>query len=120
MNVTWGPRDQRSAGPIRWLGYVAALQIVGFLGVFVKYIFMELSMGFLTISRFIGRVSIEFTAREQLYFFAEDILLNLVVLPAVLAYLAYRLLPRRTAGIAVIALAGALAIVHFIGILTPS
>ena len=120
MRETWEPCYQRLAGAVRWLGYVAALQIVGFLGVFVKYVSMSLSMGFLSISRLIGRVSMEFSIRERLYFFGEDILLNLVILPAVLAYLAYRLLPRRTAGVAVIGLASGLAVFHFMELLTVS
>lgn len=113
--------DTRVTGVRRWLGFVAAMQIAGFLGIFVKYVYLNLSMGFLTIGRIAGNVATDgLTFAEQLYFFREDVLLDLIVLPVVLSLLVCWLLPRRAAGVMAAILAAFLALFHFIGLTTVS
>ena len=120
MSIGWHQRLQPWDRTIRILGYVAALQTVGVLGVFVKHTFMHTSDGYLAASRFTGRLSpAAFTLIERLHFYAADFLLNLALIPAAVALLVC-LLPRRAQGAVVIVVCVALAFVHFTELITLS
>jgi hypothetical protein len=120
VNSGWHQRLRPWESALRVLGYVAALQTVGLLGVFVKHTFMHTSDGYLAASRFTGRLTpTAFTLLERLHFFAADLFLNLALIPVVAAVLVC-LLPRRAQGMAVIAACVALALVHFVELATLS
>lgn len=120
MSIGWHQRLQPWDRTIRVLGYVAALQTVGVLGVFVKHTFMQTSDGYLAASRFTGRLSPgAFTSIEQLHFYAADFLLNLALIPAAVALLV-SLLPRRAQGAVVMVACVALALFHFTELITLS
>jgi hypothetical protein len=120
LSIGWRQRLQQLDFPLRVLGYAAALQTVGLLGVYVKYAFMQTSDGFLAASRFTGRLATaDFTLLERLHFFGLDAFLNLALIPAGVALLAC-LLPRRTQAATVIAACVALALIHFVELMTLS
>lgn len=120
MSIGWLQRLQPWERFLRIFGYVAALQAAGVLGVFVKHTFMHTSDGYLAASRFIGRLSpAAFTLVERLHFYGADLFLNLAFIPAAVALLAC-LLPRRAQGAAVLGVCVALAIVHFVELITLS
>lgn len=118
MSKGWYQRLQPWDRLMRALGYVAALQTVGVLGVFVKHTFMHTSDGYLAASRFSGRLSPSaFTLPERLHFYAADFLLNLALIPLGVAALVW-LLPRRIQGAVVMVVCVALAFVHFTELIT--
>jgi arylsulfatase A-like enzyme len=105
---------------LTWAGYVATLQFIGLLGIYVKYVFLSSSSGLLAISRFLGRMSpADLTVLERLSFFAADALLNLIALPVVIATAAIGL-ARRTGFVLVAVCAVLLALFHFTEMITAS
>ena len=74
--------------------HVIALQIAGGLGLFVKWLFLDQTLAFLVISRFLGRIGPDqLTLIEKAYFFRLDALLHLLLIPITIALIAALLRP---------------------------
>lgn len=72
--------------------YVLAFQIVGLLGLFVKFVQMNLTSGYLLISRYTGKFAkSELTISDKLAFYREDLVVNLIVLPFILLLVIFAL-----------------------------
>lgn len=103
-------------GFLESLAYLLPIQVMGVVGLYVKHVQLNLSSGFLVISRFIGKSNVaDLSLVERLAFYREDLIINFAVIPIVVVFL-LRALPGRSRPYVALAIGAFLGGIFFVGL----